>query len=391
MESWGMLPLQGIRVVEIGVVIAGPAAAALLGDWGADVIKVEPIEGDPARGNPAQSYFQLDNRGKRSIAVDIGSPAGLDITLTLLDGADVFVTNLRARALARLGLDPASLAARNPRLVYASVSGYGSDGPAEDKPGYDIGAFWSRAGVAAALVGPGREPPVSRPGMGDHTTALSLVSGILGALLERQRTGLGQTVSTSLMRAGTYFISSDISALLNGDAPQSGLRRAMYNPLLACYQAGDSKWFWLLGLQAWRHWPNVAAAVGRPDLLDDDRFSSFDALRAHREEAMAVLDEEFAKRPLSEWAPIFEAHDVWWDPVQDLDEVVADPVFGSCGAVRPMGGGMKTIAPPVDLGGHDLGPAAPAPETGQHTEEILLELGYDWDGIASLKGSSVVG
>lgn len=386
-----MLPLQGIRVVEIGVVIAGPAAAALLGDWGAEVIKVEPLEGDPARGNPAKSYFQLDNRGKRSIAVDIGSPEGLDITLSLLDGADVFVTNLRARALARLGLDPSSLTARNPRLVYASVSGYGSGGPAEDKAGYDIGAFWSRAGVAAALVGPGNEPPVSRPGMGDHTTALALVSGILGALLERERTGRGQTVSTSLMRAGTYFISSDISAFLNGDRPQSGLRRAMYNPLLACYRAGDSKWFWLLGLQAWRHWPNVLAAVGRADLLDDPRFSSFTALTAHREEAMSVLDVEFAKRPLGDWAPIFDAHDVWWDPVQDLDEVVADPVFESCGAVRPMDGGMATIAPPVDLGNHELGAATPTPETGQHTEEILLELGYSWDRIANLKEASVLG
>ncbi|MDA8047047.1 MAG: CaiB/BaiF CoA-transferase family protein [Actinomycetota bacterium] len=386
-----MLPLQGIRVVEIGVVIAGPAAAALLGDWGAEVIKVEPLDGDPARGNPAKSYFQLDNRGKRSMAVDIASPEGLGIVLALLDSADVFVTNLRARALTRLGLDPASLAARNPRLVYASVSGYGPTGPAEDKPGYDIGAFWSRAGVAAALVGPGNEPPVSRPGMGDHTTALSLVSGILAALLERGRTGRGQTVSTSLMRAGTYFISSDISALLNGDRPQSGLRRAMYNPLLACYQAADSRWFWLLGLQAWRHWPNVLAAVGRTELLDDARFSSFTALTTHREEVMSVLDAEFARRPLSEWAPIFDAHDVWWDPVQDLDEVVADPLFEACGAVRPMVGGVRTIAPPADLAHHDLGPAGPAPETGQHTEEILLELGYDWDRIAHLKKSSTVG
>jgi crotonobetainyl-CoA:carnitine CoA-transferase CaiB-like acyl-CoA transferase len=383
-------PLSGIRVLELGVALAVPSAAARLGDWGAQVIKVEPHTGDPQRGNTANSYFSQDNRAKRSIALDLGTDEGRAIMLTLVDRSDVFVTNIRPAGLERLGMDARSLLDRNPRLIYGMLTGYGADGPATGRAGYDIGAFWSRSGVAGALVGTG-EPPVQRPAMGDHTAGLALVAAVTTALFDRERTGRGRVVETSLVRTGAYVISSDLAAHANGEKPEPGLRRALYNPLLACYKASDGRWFFLLGLEATRHWPNVAAAVGRDDLLTDERFVDFMGLITHRADLVAILDEEFAKRTLDEWAGIFDAHDVWWDPVQSFDEVSADPVMRHAGVFRSMEGGRTAIAAPADVGSTDPdAPVGAAPELGQHTEEILLELGFDWDAITRLIEARII-
>ena len=244
-------PLEGTVVLELAIALAAPSATALLGDWGAQIIKVEPLTGDPQRGNSANSYFSQDNRAKRSIALDLTSDEGRAIMLRLVERADVFVTNIRPGGLDRLGMDSVSLLAHNPRLVYAQLTGYGADGPAADRPGYDIGAFWSRSGVAGALAGTA-EPPVQRPAMGDHTTGLALVAAINAALFDRERTGRGGVVSTSLVRTGAYVISSDLAAHANGEMAEAGLRRVLYNPLLGCYRAADGRWFFLLGLEAIR-------------------------------------------------------------------------------------------------------------------------------------------
>ncbi len=382
-------PLDGLVVIELAVALAAPSAAAMLGDWGATVIKVEPLSGDPQRGNTQNSYFSQDNRGKRSIALDLSTAEGRDIMLSLVDRADVFVTNIRPAGLARLAMDSATLLERNPRLVYGQLTGYGAEGPAADRPGYDIGAFWSRSGVAGALVGAG-EPPVQRPAMGDHTTGLALVAAITSALFDRERTGRGRVVRTSLVRTGAYVISSDLAAHVNGEHPEAGLRRALYNPMLGCYRAADGRWFFLLGLEATRHWPNVAAAIGREDLLNDERFGDFISLVVNRDDLIAILDEEFATRPLDEWAAIFESHDVWWDPVQSFDEVVADPIMAQAGVFRPMADDRTAIAAPADVGTDLTLEVEAAPELGQHTEEILLELGLDWEAISGLMQRGVI-
>ena len=218
-------PLAGVRVVELGLWLAAPACASILADWGADVVKIEPIGGDPFRGlawayggemNPP---FELDNRGKRSVAVDLRTEGGQDVLWALLADADVFVTNYRPGGLERLGLDWPTVHDRLPQLIYGSITGYGLDGPERDRASYDMGAYWGRAGVAAALTPPGQDLPYQRGGFGDHLTGMSLAGGFSAALFARQRTGVGQLVSTSLLRAGMYQMGADINTSLRTGWP----------------------------------------------------------------------------------------------------------------------------------------------------------------------------
>jgi len=284
-------PCEGIRVVELAVWVAGPSAGGILADWGAEVIKIEPPDGDPFRGLylsvagvelPANPPFELDNRGKRSLVLDLRTAEGRGVALALLDRADVFVTNVRPAALARLGFDYESLAARNPRLVYARVTGYGERGPEADRPAYDVGAFWSRAGIAAALMPPGTEPPFQRGAMGDHVAGMTLAGGVTAALLAREKSGRGQLVTTSLLRIGIFVLGWDTNAALRLGIEASPMtRRTQPNPVISSYQAGDGRWFWLLGLQGQRHWPDLVRAVARPDLLEDPRFATMAARREH--------------------------------------------------------------------------------------------------------------
>jgi crotonobetainyl-CoA:carnitine CoA-transferase CaiB-like acyl-CoA transferase len=384
-------PLEGIKVVEIGVWVAGPGGAGILADWGADVVKVEPPGGDPGRqfhrmlgGRPddVSPTFELDNRGKRSVAVDLTSARGREVVERLLSDADVFVTNVRPAALERLGLAADDVVVRHPRLVYAIISGYGLDGPDAGRAAFDVGAFWARSGIAESLRAPGGALPFQRAGMGDHSAAMTTAAMVSAALLSRARTGRGQVVSTSLLRQGTYTIGMDVNiALMWGRTVMAGQRETMGSPTVNNYVAGDGRAFWFVGLQADRHWPALARAVGRPEWIEDERFADAASRARNARELNAELDAIFATRPLDEWAEIFAAEpEVFWSPVNTIDDLLVDEQFFASGAVVGVPddeGGRTMLATPADFDGAAPVPRFRAPHLGEHTREVLTELGFD--------------
>jgi crotonobetainyl-CoA:carnitine CoA-transferase CaiB-like acyl-CoA transferase len=370
--------LENYRIIELGVWVAGPAAAGVLADWGAEVIKVESPEGDPMRrmlqvivghGEPQSPPFDLDNRGKRSVVLDLKEQGARDTLHAMISEADVFLTNLRVDALDRLGFGPDQLLAANPRLVYALVTGYGTEGPDADRAGYDVGGFWARTGVASTLAPPGQAPPNIRGGFGDHATALAMLSGILAALLERERTGRGQLVETSLLRTGIYCLGWDLGMQMRFDklAPARP-RTEEINPLVNCYEAGDGRWFWLLGVESQRHWPNVCRAIDREELIDDERFVDARGRRHNSSECIAALDAAFAQHTRDELVARFDVHDVWWAPVLTVEEVVRDPQAIAAGAFVdvPAGEGApahRAVASPVTFHA-GTPPVGPVPGLG---------------------------
>ena len=381
-------PLSGYRVVELGVWVAGPAAAGLMADWGADVIKVEPPAGDPQRrifgalGVADQAGvppFEIDNRGKRSIVLDLQQPGARERMEQLLATADVFVTNVRPDALGRLGLAHDDVIARHPRLVYASLTGYGLDGPERHRAGYDVGAFWARSGLAHTMVPPDQLPPGIRSGMGDHVTGITLLSGVLAKLLERERTGTGGLVATSLLRTGMYTLGWDIGIVLRfGKRENTRARERSRGPLVNCYRAGDGKAFWLLLLEADRHWPKLVAALDVPELAVDERFGDAKLRLANSEALIAALDEVFARFVRDELTARFDAHDVWWSPVNSIYDVIDDPQAQAAGAFvemapQPGEAPYRAVNGPVDFDARPFRPG-PVPGVGEHTSEVLAEL-----------------
>lgn len=394
-------PLAGIKVVELGVWVAGPSCAAILADWGADVVKVEPPEGDPFRGlfaslgaemNPP---FELDNRGKRSIAVNLESEEGRAVVTRLIDEADVFVSNMRPRVLEKHGLSYEACRERNPRLIYAQLTGYGPDTEEANRAAYDIGAFWSRAGVGASLVPPGVDIPQQRGGMGDHMAGSNAAGAISAALFHRERTGEGQRIAVSLMRIGVYMMGWDMNIQLRTGAlgPPYDRYHAL-NPIINSFRDKDGKWFWLLLLQGDRHWPDLMRALDAPPAIaTDPRFADIPSRAANADALVRALDEVFTTKTLAEWAPIFDREDVWYAPVNTVQEVVKDPLAHQAGAFIQLegpDGPVTQVATPADFYGTPVEPRGWAPELGQNTEEVLLELGYDWDAIITMKESGAI-
>ncbi|OBI45962.1 CoA-transferase [Mycobacterium kyorinense] len=380
-------PLEGTKVVELGVWVAGPAAGGILADWGADVVKIEPPAGDPGRtfarilggGLDTNPPFEMDNRSKRSVVLDLTGAHGRGAAFELLSDADVFLTNVRPGALHRLGLDYQTVSAVNPRLVYGLITGYGLAGPDADRAAYDVAAYWARAGLAHLLTRPGDTPPFQRGGMGDHTVGMTLAAGICAALIARGRTGTGQLVTTSLYRQGAYTVSFDLNTfLLTGQSIAIGQRESMGNPCMNNYLAGDGRRFWIVGLEGERHWPSLCRVVGRPEWLSDPRFARPRARAANAAELIAELDEIFSTKSLAEWAEIFAREpDFFWSPINTIEDVVADDQFHAAGGlvnVPDGAAGVSMVATPVDFHGTPWAPRRTAPSLGEHTDEVLAEL-----------------
>ncbi|MFC2014031.1 CaiB/BaiF CoA transferase family protein [Chloroflexota bacterium] len=398
------MPLEGIKVVELSTWIVGPVASTILGECGADVIKVENIEGgDTLRGlqssgvnlGNVRHFWELCNRNKRGIAVNLKHELGRKIIYQLLEKADIFVTNLRLGSLERLSLDYDSVNQLNPQIIYAHASGYGPKGPDRDKPAFDEVAFWARSGIMSILGEPGTPPPPLRGAMGDLPTAALLAGNILLALFVRERTGIGQQVTVSLLSAGMWVAGWDIqSALSTGQDIPRVSRKTIANPLYNTYQTKDEKWIQFQMVQTDRYWSPLCRALGSEDLENDSRFDSHEKRCANSTLVISILDEVIATKTRDEWVERFDGHDLVWAPVVTISEVIHDPQVLENEYVvnfdHPILGSLKLPAIPFQLSKTPLKPRSPAPEMGQHTEEVLLEIGYDWDDITRFKYEGVI-
>ncbi|WP_240606421.1 CaiB/BaiF CoA transferase family protein [Phenylobacterium kunshanense] len=387
--------LEGLKVVEMATWVAGPSAAAVLADWGADVIKVESPLGDATRvyfpdtpENPGNPIFTNENRGKKGVVLDISRPEGRHALKALLRDADIFVTNVRPGSMKRLGLDYDSLKVEFPKLIYSAVTGYGLVGPEADTPAFDMTAFWTRSGVAHATIPPDQEPFASRPGFGDHVTALATVSAILAALHERHSTGKGRLVETSLLRAGAYAISWDLAIQLRlGHVVTAQPRDERPGPISGFFRTKDDRWLLLLP-RTNDCFTQLMIALDRPELLAEPRYEwpieDMDTVR----EVRALVDEAFAQMTLAEVGERLTAGDLAWAPMGTLAELAEADYAKDAGCFEMVDDGWGTPyrlpasparfpegAPPV---------TRPAPKLGEHTREVLEAAGLTPDEIAAV-------
>jgi crotonobetainyl-CoA:carnitine CoA-transferase CaiB-like acyl-CoA transferase len=395
--------LNGLKIVEHATYIAAPGCGAMLADWGADVIKIEPPGGDPIRrffdtiGAEAafNPVFEMDNRGKRSVVADTTQEGGRDVVRRLAAGADVFLTNVRPGGLARAGLDPASLMADNPRLIYACVTGYGLDGPDAERAGFDIAAYWSRSGVAQLTAPKDVEPFPLRTGMGDHVTSMATAAGVMAALFERTRTGRGRIVDASLLRAGLFSISSDLAIQLAfGRLASTRPRAQAVQPLANFFRTADERWICIVPRQTGDEWGAIRRALALEALDADERFASAKARRQNGAALVAALDAAFAGFAFADIAARLDAEGIVWAPVQRAADVVIDPQVRAGGGIVAVpdetGPPRETIAAPVTFPGAETGPRGRAPGPGEHTRAVLAELGYDGAAIDALLASGAV-
>jgi crotonobetainyl-CoA:carnitine CoA-transferase CaiB-like acyl-CoA transferase len=398
-------PLDGIKVVEITMFQQGPVAGTKLGDLGADVVKVEPLNGDPGRGfmriigtmvglKGRNYYFEQHNRNKRSIALDLKETGGMEIFLKLIDEADVFVTNMSIEAPQKMGIGPEALLKRNPRLIYAHASGWGRKGPDANQLSFDYTGI-GRSGLMMACGERGTPPSQVLPGLGDELGGMVCAWAVCTALYAREKTGKGQLVDTSLMGSLLCMESLILSApaILGQEFPRE-VRAQAGNPIYNHYRAKDDKWFILAHLQPDRYWPNACRALGMPELENDPRFNSIEARGENAKELIAIMDAQFVTKTRDEWFEIFDQEGLIHSPIQTLTEVVDDPQTLANNYVtwfdHPVLGRTKMVGFPWDYSQTPASVRREAPELGQHTEEILLEMGYSWDDITELKDDKAI-
>jgi crotonobetainyl-CoA:carnitine CoA-transferase CaiB-like acyl-CoA transferase len=388
-----MGPLDGIRVVEAGLLIQGPQAALTLGDWGADVVKVElPGFGDQSRwlpirpGDGRTAYFAANNRGKRSVTLDLRTEPGREAFLRLAEAADVVVTNFKPGTMDAWGLGYDDVAARNPRVIYAAGSTFGDIGPGVGREGADLSGQ-AAGGLISTTGRPGGEPTPIAATIADHIASQNLVSGILAALLARERTGTGQRVDTSLIGGQIWAQASEYTAcLLSGQVVGPADRgHPMIPGLYGIFPTADG-WIAVVGVVGAAR-TTFYATIGRPDL--GERFPQLLYWDAEKAELFPILDAVFSTRPTAEWCEILGAAGVRHAPVRDHAEVIADPSVWANGYLTTVkdrdGADVSVVVPPVRFSQTPARVGAVLPELGEHTEEVLLEIGYTWDDIARLR------
>jgi crotonobetainyl-CoA:carnitine CoA-transferase CaiB-like acyl-CoA transferase len=395
---------SGLKVVDFASFIAAPAAAVILSDFGADVIKVEPPSGDtwrigykipaPSQPRAKDNYpWHLNNRNKRSITLDLKSPSAQQVLQELVTWADVVIVNTPRPARKRLKLAYEDVKQWNPRVIYADVTGYGDKGPDADLPGFDFTAYWARTGLLLLTRDAGAPPTLPVSGSGDHATAMSLYSAIVTALYRRERTGEGSYVTTSLLASGIWATAVPIQGAL-ADATFYPLHDRLNPPNATwnVYKSQDNSWF-VMGLTPDK-WPALAKVIGRADLLTDSRFTTPASVLANSAELRVILDETFGSQPIAHWRKLLEQARITFGIVRAPLEVVTDPQLRANDIVVPLeGAGGKltsTISSPIQVHGVAKVPARRAPDLGEHNEEILRELGFDAKGIEALRTSGAV-
>jgi crotonobetainyl-CoA:carnitine CoA-transferase CaiB-like acyl-CoA transferase len=392
---------SGLKVVDLASFIAGPSAAVILSDFGADVIKVEPPSGDlwrhghqiPPQPAAKDAYpWHLANRNKRGITLDLKNPGSRQVLEKLVKWADVLIVNTPHPARQKLQLEYADVAPWNGRLIYADVTGFGEKGPDASLPGFDITSYWARSGLLSMTRDAGAPPTWPVAGSGDNATAVGLYSAIVTALYRRERTGKGSYVTTSLLAEGVWSASVSIQgALCDAKFYPAHDRKNPANAALNVYRASDGTWFVLI-VTADKLAP-LAKALGRPDLLTDPRFTDPAKLVENMSALTAILDEVFCAQPMAHWYEVFNGVHVTFGAVRGPQEVINDPQLRQNDIIVPLeGAGGKltsTVSSPIQVHGVTKVPAQRAPGLGEHTEPVLQELGFNAKEIVALQASGV--
>ena len=400
--------LKGIKVVEVGGAFAMPLAGMLMGSWGADVIHVEtPGTGDLQRYMAKRlgawtQYSEINylwehaDRNKKSIAINLAHPEGQEIIYKLIKDADVFLNNLRPYEMGKFSLTYEKLSQINPKLIYANLTGYGLRGPEKNTGGFDSVAFWARSGVMEMMHDLDAAPNVSRAAYGDSITSISLLAGVLGALFIRERTGIGQQVEVSLYNTATWVLGADITGcLITGKDAMRPQRKSMGNPIRNHYPTKDKRWIMLGMTNAQHYWPEFCRVIGRPELEQDPKYATFESRQEHAAELVKIIEDIFVQKTYAEWVEELTKNKLIWSPICTPLEVtrdeqaVANEFFVEM--EHPEYGRMKVLNNPIKLSKTPAGIKSRAPELGEHTDELLVALGYTSEDVKRMKDAGIIG